>query len=225
MRRIRELPPDAARRGQLRGHFAAEHGVSEQWLRLISEGKLSDPEFVRAIREAAKEPHLWAIVSPTALDALLVPTQKIELLGGTLDDLLAGLLDNIEVLQRNPSYASEHSALDLVNTSLNLNLEAQRDAEIDLGRRYLRSAKKASQTKVDAADELAGEWLAEVEARRRGVSKTTIYLQIANRVSNTDTDKRIGREKLLKKGMKLDLDAVKKRILYYQKKQKQARKK
>jgi hypothetical protein len=89
---------------------AAQHGVSPRWLRLVSSGALDDPAFVRALGKAAASPRLWDLVAPTAHNALLIPTLKIEHLGGSRDDLLMMLLGSIETLRHpaNRNFTRDH---------------------------------------------------------------------------------------------------------------------
>jgi hypothetical protein len=58
---------------------------------LLMKGDLSDSATVRAMRKAATDPTLWSFVNPTTREALFIPTVRLKILGGTLDDLLEDL--------------------------------------------------------------------------------------------------------------------------------------
>jgi hypothetical protein len=145
---------------------AAEHGVSAKWLRLIAFGSLEDSEFVRAIREASKAPRLWALVSPSAKEALLSPTAKIEALGGTLTDLLSHLEDR---------------TLEQVNFWLNEALRTRADQEADDGRKMRLLRMAARHARRREADRQAENWKREVDLRKPGQSKSHAYRVIAQR--------------------------------------------
>ena len=154
---------------------------------MIAFGALDDPAFVQAIRKAAGTPLWEALVSPTALEALSLPTQKIERLGGSLDHLLAMLLQSIETLQHpiNRNYAREKTALDHINESLDLYLEDHVARERDRGRRNINSIDMARRQWSDEADTQAKGWLDEVQARKTGQSAAQVHLHIAIREKRT----------------------------------------
>jgi hypothetical protein len=196
-----EVAPDTRRQGQRKGQvaaLAAKHGVSQRWLRLIAYGTLDDPAFVQAIREAAKAPHLWELVAPAALNALVIPTSKIERLGGSLDDLLGMFLDVLQNSARQPG-----AALTYVNQALDLQLEFQLDAEADRGRRSLKNTDVARQKKSENADDRAARLLVELE-RRKG-TKAAAYIRIADAETKAS-------------GKKVTPDAVEQAIKRYLKK-------
>jgi hypothetical protein len=167
--------------------LAAEHGVSQRWLRLVAFGTLDDPAFVRAIRKAATVPALWSLVAPTAREALAVPTMKIERLGGSRDDLLASLLQSLEVLRHpiNQNFAKHTSAIEHVDQSLDVYLQSRRDVETDYGRRNIASIDNARKVKAAASAAGAPEWKKEVDARKPGITKASVHLRIANREKTT----------------------------------------
>jgi hypothetical protein len=167
--------------GQTFGQLARQHGVSVPWLRLIAFGTLDDPAFVQEIKKAAKDPELWALVAPAAREAVVIPTAKITRLGGSLDDVLATLFDCCTDLQdpRNRNFASQTSALQWVNTSLDFHLQARMEADAERGRRSIKSIQTAAEAKTAKAQERARKLLAEVEARRPGSKKKAVYDRIA----------------------------------------------
>lgn len=153
---------------------------------MIAFGALDDPAFVQAIRKAAGTP-LWEMVSPTALEALFLPTLKVERLGGSLDDLLSMLLQSIAILQHPSSlnYAREKTALDHVNDSLDFHLEDLAHRERERGRRNISSIEGARKQRTESATAQAQRWLAEVQGRKEGQSEAQVHLHIANREQKT----------------------------------------
>ena len=182
MRGIPKVEQNATPQGQAGttlATLAARHRVSQRWLRLIAYGTLDDPAFVLAIRKAAKTPRLWQLVAPAALNALFIPTSKIERLGGSLDDLLAGLFEMLELLRHpiNQNFARQTSALEQVNQSLDFHLQERIRNETDRGRRNIKSTDGARQKKSENANERAARLLVELE-KRRG-TKAAAYIRIA----------------------------------------------
>jgi hypothetical protein len=163
--------------------MAAKHHVSPKWLRLISEGALDDPVFVAAIREAAATPELWALVAWPAQNALVLPTVKIKLLGGSLDDLLAMLLDSMEILRHpaNQNFARHTSALQHVDQSLDIHLQSRTQDRLD---GIVTNAGKAGRASAAKRREnsRASKWAIEVEeSRKRGIPKEQKYRDIERR--------------------------------------------
>jgi hypothetical protein len=179
--------------------LAAQHRVSQRRLRLIACGTLDDPTFVRAIRKAAKMPHLWELVAPAALEALVIPTVKIERLGGSLDDLLGMLLESLEVLRHpiHQNFARHTSAIEHVNLSLDLRLQALLENEAKRGRLNIQSLNAINERKSADAANRAEQWHIEVEKRKRGLSKNSVYTRIGKRegLSAEAVKKKIGRHR------------------------------
>lgn len=147
---------------------ARARGVSEEWLELVSEGTLEDPNFVRAIREAAKR-QMWDLVAPKVREALFVPELQIRALGGSLDDLLADL----------EFYRLEH-----VMNSLEWHLEERARADADRGRQAapaLDALEQVNRGRIAAANERALRWHHEIERRPAGVRKVGAMGKIAER--------------------------------------------
>lgn len=190
VRRVPKVAEDVLAQGQTQGQLkqiAARYRVSEHWLRLVALGTLDDPVFVWAIRKAAKAPRLWALVSPAAQEALAMPTVKIRHLGGTLDDLLATLLECIDIMGHpiNRNFALHTTPLQHVRTSLDIHLQNRLDADVDRGRRNLKGTQTANKMKSTYAAERARKWLAEVESRRPGAPKKATYDRIARQKKTT----------------------------------------
>jgi hypothetical protein len=162
--------------------LAAKHGVSAKWLRLIAFGVLDDPAFVEALRTAAQSEALWELVAPSALEALVIPTLKLERLGGSLDDLLFMLLETMKNLRHpaNQNFARQVNALEYVNQDLDFRLQSLAEQKIEGIVANTRTAGRVSAAKKRASSP-AGGWLQEVQSRKPGLSKEQKYRDIEKR--------------------------------------------
>lgn len=160
-----------------------EGRFTSDWLRLVAFADLTNPVSVSAVREAAEAgPAYWEMVAPSVKSLLFMSTVKIESLGGTLDDLLAMLLDSLDLLAhpRNRNFARQTSALEQVELSLDFRLQQRLDADAERGRRNLESVRAAGRAKGKKARKKskATKWLKEVDERRVAETKEQIYRRI-----------------------------------------------
>ena len=115
---------------------------------------------------------------------LLLPTVKIESLGGSLDDLLGVLLDNTKAWQdpRSRNSTPRTSALEHVNDSLDLCLKIRQEIDAVRGGKALVATKLAGvvSAKRRRQNSRANAWRYEVETRKHG-SKEQMYRKIERR--------------------------------------------
>jgi hypothetical protein len=168
--------------GTVLRRVARSHRVRVGWLRLVSTGTLADPEFVKAIRTAAKDPALWPLVNPAVrTEQLTIPELKIKRLGGSRDDLLAAILDNLETLSHpsNRNFAQQTSALQLVTEEIDRRLEDLMRAEAERGRAAERNIEEARAKRTETADERAAEYvMLENEYVTSGKAKTKAHAHL-----------------------------------------------
>ena len=102
---------------------------------------LDDPAHVQALRDLATVPESWALVSPGVTNALVIPTAKIEALGGSLDDLFVAILGSLAMLRhpRNRNLSRQMTALEHVNLSLDVTLEDRHNDNATLGAKTRRT--------------------------------------------------------------------------------------
>jgi hypothetical protein len=108
---------------------------------------------VKALRALAARPDEWPVKAPPHVQSeLVLPLAKMQVLGGTLDDLLAAIENSLQVLAHpsNANLARTMTAIEHVNLSLDISLANHHDADRERGAKRRRQQPALAATGVEA---------------------------------------------------------------------------